>query len=145
MQQPDKFICVSYSSIDFLIPNDEVFSAVGMMDIDDEVMSGSATGIFNLDALAREFKETPREANVCTMIVLKDKGQGQTSLVTTQECKVCRIPLKDFSVFPERYANGFTDFGILACSFYKNKLRFLLNARKAVRYMELICNPLEEL
>ena len=33
MRQPEKFICISYPQIDFLIPNDYVISSVGVKDL----------------------------------------------------------------------------------------------------------------
>ena len=144
MQHPDRFICISYPTVDFLIPDDEVFTAVGMMNFE-ESMVGFETGIYNFDELAKEYQGDKRDANVKTMIVLKENGKGQTSLVTAQECKVCKIPLKNFSLFSDIYADSLKAFGILACSFTDDKIRYLIDVRKAVKYMEDANCLLEEI
>ena len=103
MQQPDTFICISYSQIDFLIPNEYVQSAVGVKDVQVGFMHKEKSGIFDFDDIAAGFSQYPRPTHVKTLIVLKDENNNQMSVVTTQECKVCTVPLKDFRLFPDCY------------------------------------------
>lgn len=143
MQQPDRFICISYSSIDFLIPNEEIDSAVGLRDFSMDF--GSDTGIYDLDELAAEFNESRKETGIYTMIVLKAQKSRQISFVTTHECRVCNIPLRNFSLFSEIYSERLKNCGILACNFTDSKLRFLLDIRKALNYKTSTDEILEEL
>ena len=143
MQQPDRFICISYSSIDFLIPHEEIDSAVGLRDFN--LDCGADTGIYDLDELAAEFNEGKKETSIYTMIILKAQDSRQLSFVTTHECKVCNIPLREFSLFSEIYSERLKNCGILACNFTDSKLRFLLDIRKAFNYQTSTEELLEEL
>ena len=145
MLQPEKFICISYSSVDFLIPNDDVASAVGLKESNTEFMLGEGTGIYDFDALAADFEQTKRETNTNTMVMLKDKGEGTLSFVTAQECKVCIIPLQEFNLFSDFYTERLKKYGILACSFVENKARFLIDVKTAIEYKNGITATLEEL
>lgn len=142
MQQPDKFICISYSQIDFLIPNDYVVSAVGVKDVQVNFMHDNNSGIFDFDDIATGFKQYPRPSHVKTLIILKDENNAQFSIVTTQECKVCTVPLKNFRLISDYYAEGLKKFGLLACNFVDDKVRFLIDVKQAIQYMNR--NTLEE-
>lgn len=135
MLQPEKFICISYSQIDFLIPNDEVVSAVGLTDFDPTLMQGSLTGIYDFDAIAAKFQQTPSQTNIRTMVVLNDEGEEKVSVVTTRECRVCTISLENFSLFSDAYFENLHKIGVLACSFEENKIRYLLNVKQTIQYM----------
>ena len=135
MQQPEKFICISYSQIDFLIPNEYVISAVGVKDVQVSLMHDGSEGVFDFDDVAAGFSQYPRPTHVKTLIVLKDGNGNQVSVVTTQECKVCTVPLKDFSFFSDCYAAAFKQFGFLACTFVNNKMRMLIDAMQLIDYM----------
>ena len=150
MQQPDQFICISYSQIDFLIPNDYVVSAVGVKDVQVNFMHDNNSGIFDFDDIATSFKQYPRPSHVKTLIILKDEDNNQFSIVTTQECKVCTVPLKNFRLISDYYAEGLKKFGLLACCFVDNKVCFLMDVKQTIQYMnrdtlEEVDETLEEL
>ena len=135
MQQPEQFISISYPQIDFLIPNEYVVSAVGVKDVQVGFMHDQNAGIFDFDDIATGFKQYPRPSHVKTLIVLKEDDKNQISIVTTQECKVCTIPLKNFRLFSDYYAQGLQQFGILACTFEGERVRFLMDVKQAIQYM----------
>ena len=134
MQQPDTFICISYSQIDFLIPNEYVQSAVGIKDVQLGLLHNENTGIFDFDDVAAGFSQYPRPTHVKTLIILKDENDNQMSLVTTQECKVCTVPLKEFRLFSDCYSEAFKQFGFLACTFENNRMRILIDAVQLIDY-----------
>lgn len=134
MRQPDTFICISYSQIDFLIPNEYVQSAVGVKDVQVNFMHNENSGIFDFDDIAAGFSQYPRPTHVKTLIVLKDEKNNQISIVTTQECKVCTIPLNKFRLLSDFYSDGFKHFGFLACTFENNRMRILVDAMTLVDY-----------
>lgn len=135
MRQPDKFICISYPLIDFLIPHDDVLSAVGVKNLDISLMHNQASGIFDFDEIASAFIQIPRESEIKTMVVLKDENNSQISIVTTQECRVCTIQLKDFSLFSDYYSDQFVKFGLLACKFDEDRVSFLMDVKQTIKYM----------
>lgn len=135
MRQPEKFISISYSQIDFLIPNDYVVSAVGVKDVQIGFMHNENSGVFDFDDIATGFKQYPRPTHVKTLIVLKDCDDNQVSIMTTQECKVCDVPLKDFGVFSDFYADSFKQLGFLACTFENNRMRLLVDVPQLIDYM----------
>ena len=135
MRQPDKFICISYPLIDFLIPNNNVISAVGVKDLDISLMHDQSSGIFDFDEIASAFIQIPRESEIKTMVVLKDDDNSQISIVTTQECHVCTIELNDFSLFSDFYSDQFVKFGLLACKFEDERVSFLMDVKKTIKYM----------
>lgn len=134
MRQPDTFICISYSQIDFLIPNEYVLSAVGVKDIHVGFMHNENSGIFDFDDVAAGFSQYPRPTHVKTLIVIKDGHNNQISIVTTQECKVCQIPLKNFRLLSDCYADSFKQLGILACTFENNRMRVIVDVMTLVDY-----------
>lgn len=136
MRQPEKFICISYPQIDFLIPNDSILSAVGVKDLDVALLHDKESGFFDFERIAEVFMQPSRETDIKTMVVIRGENNEQVSLVTTQECKVCTIKLREFSLFPDCYSSYFRDFGILACSFQESRIRYLIDASKMVRYMD---------
>ena len=135
MRQPEKFICISYSQIDFLIPNDYVVSAVGVKDVQIGLMHDQSTGVFDFDDIAAGFSQYPRATHVKTLIVLRDENNNQISIVTTQECKVCTIQLKDFALFSDYYSDSFKQFGFLACTFEDNRMRLLMDVKQTIDFM----------
>ena len=135
MQQPETFICISYSQIDFLIPNEYVQSAVGVKDVQIGLMHNENSGIFDFDDIAAGFSQYPRPTHVKTLIVLKDDNNNQVSVVTTQECRVCNVKLEDFKLFSDYYSSGFKQFGFLACAFEDNRMRILIDAMQLIDYM----------
>lgn len=135
MRQPEKFICITYPQIDFLIPNEYVVSCVGVKDLNISLLQDQNSGIFDFDDIAREFNQPPRQSDIKTMIVLKGEGINNLSIVTTQECRVSTIPLKDFGLFSDSYSSQFEGFGILACNFNKERLRLLINVKQIIDYM----------
>ena len=135
MQQPEKFICISYSQVDFLIPSKFVSSSVGVKDLNLSLLRDSDSGIFDFDEIASQFIQIPREADIKTMIALKDEGLNHISIVTTQECKVAIISLDEFGLFSDFYSEQFQRMGFLACSFQENRLRILMDVRKTIAYM----------
>ena len=135
MQQPEKFICISYSQVDFLIPSKFVSSSVGVKDLNLSLLRDSDSGIFDFDEIASQFIQIPREADIKTMIALKDEGLNHISIVTTQECKVVVISLDDFGLFSDFYSEQFQKLGFLACNFKDGRLRILLDVRRTIAYM----------
>ena len=135
MHQPEKFICISYPQIDFLIPSDFVISAVSINDLDTSLLQDQTTGIFNFDDIASSFAQNPREANVKTMMVLQGDDDIPVSFVTGQECKVCTVPLNNFALFPDHYADCLKKIGLLACIFEDERIKFLLDVKQAINHI----------
>lgn len=135
MQQPDQFISISYPQIDFLIPNDFVISAVGVKDVQVNFMHNQNSGIFDFDDIAAGFNQYPRLTHVKTLIVLRDENNNQVSVVTTQECKVCKVDLSDFKLFPDFYSEQFKQFGFLACTFEEKRMKLLIDIQQTIDYM----------
>ena len=135
MPQPEKFICITYPQIDFLIPSDYVASSVGVKDLSISLVSDSDSGFFDFDEIASLFIQVPRQSDVKTMIVMKDMGEKRLSLLTTQECKVSTIDLKEFGLFSDFYSEQFKKLGFLACSFKEDRLRILMDVRQTINYM----------
>ncbi len=143
MRQPEKFICITYPQIDFLIPNEYVISCVGVKDLNISLLQNQSSGVFDFDDIARNFNQTPRVSDIKTMIVLRGQGINNMSIVTTQECRVSRIPLNTFGLFSDSYSSQFESLGILACNFEEGRLRLLINVKQIIDYMNN--NLLEEL
>ena len=143
MLQPEKFICIEYPQVDFLIPSDYVVSSVGVKDLDISLLHDQSSGIFDFDEIAAGFEQYPRKSDIKTMIVLKSDDNSHMSVVTTQECRVCTIKLKEFGLFSDFYTEQFQRFGILACSFKDNKIQMLMNVKETIDYM--MNSQLEEL
>ncbi len=135
MQQPEKFICIPYSQVDFLIPNDYVVSAVGVKDVQLGFLHNDNSGIFDFDDIATKFNQYPRLTHMKSLIALKDENNNQISIVTTQECKVCTVHLQEFGLFSDFYAKPLMQLGILACNFTDTKMRVLINVKQLVDYM----------
>ncbi len=135
MLQHNKFICISYSNIDFLIPNDDVQSALSLKDFDVGSMCGSFSGIYNFDDVAENFCEAKKEKNIRTMVMLKKDGVSQVSFVTASECKVCKLDLSKFSTFSDYYSDRLMHFGIIACYFENERLQYLIDAKKLIEYV----------
>ena len=135
MPQPEKFICISYSTIDFLIPNEDVHSALSLKDFDVENMCGAFSGIYNFDDIAVNFNVEKKDKNIRTMVMLKKDGSSQISFVTASECKVCKLDLSKFSTFSDYYTDRLWHFGILACYFENDRLQYLIDAKKLIEYV----------
>jgi len=134
LQQPEQFICISYSQIDFLIPNEYVVSAVGIKDVQLSLMSNQNSSFFDFDDLAIGFHQYARPSHVKTLIVLKYE-ENNISIVTTQECKVCTINYNAFSLFSDFYADALKEFGFLACLFEDDRMKILLDAKQTIDFM----------
>ncbi len=135
MLQPDKFVCIAYPQIDFLIPNENVASCVGVKDLNTSLFHNQDSGIFDFDEIAAEFNQKPRVSDVKTMIVMKGDGINHLSVVTTQECRVCTIKLENFGLFSQAYTDALQKYGILACNFVDDRLRLLIDVQKTISYM----------
>ena len=138
MRQPDKFISIAYQQIDFLIPNDSVVSSVGVKDLDIHQLQSGDAGIYDFDEIASVFKQTPRESEIKTMIVLRNGSENSAdhiSIVTNQECKVCTIPLAKLSLFSDFYEGQFKNKGLFACCFENNRIRLLIDVNKILSCM----------
>ena len=72
MRQRDKFICISYSQIDFLIPNDYVVSAVGVKDVQIGMMHNENSGIFDFE---NGLKAVCTRGKVMSEIRVEDNGK----------------------------------------------------------------------
>ena len=135
MQQPEKFVCISYPQIDFLIPNDAVLSSVGVKDLTISMLRDQEAGFFDFDEIASQFIQIPRQADIKTMIVLKGEGEKHFSIVTTQECCISIINLKEFGLFSDFYSQQFQKLGILACSFKEDRLRIIMDVKSTIKFM----------
>ena len=137
MPRSERFICISYSLVDFLIPHDDIVSAVSIGEFDTEAMCGPMTGIFDFDSIAAEFGEERLKKNVCTMIILKkdDEEVTQRSIITASECKVRIIKLTDFSLFSDFYAQSLAHLGFQACVFDGGRIQFLVDINRMLDYL----------
>ena len=135
LHQPEKFICISYPQIDFLIPSDFVISAVSINDLDTSLLQDQTAGIFNFDDIASSFAQKPRDANVKTMMLLQGDDDIPVSFVTGQECKVSTIPLNKFSLFTDHYADCLKKIGLLACIFENERIKFLIDVKQAINHI----------
>lgn len=135
MQQPDKFVCITYPQVDFLIPNDSVISSIGVMDLNISLLNSQDSGFFDFDEIASKFIQIPRDAAVKTMIVIKGNDNNRISVLTTQECRVSTIPLSNFGLFSDFYCEQFKKLGFLACSFEDDRLRILIDVKQTIEYM----------
>ena len=57
MLQPEKFVCIPYPQIDFLIPSEEVVSSVGVKDLNLSLLSDQESGFFDFDEIASKFQD----------------------------------------------------------------------------------------
>ena len=135
MQQPEKFVCIAYPQIDFLIPNNLVVSSVGVKDLTISMLRDQEAGFFDFDEIASQFIQIPRQADIKTMIVLKGEEDKHFSIVTTQECCISIINLKEFGLFSDFYSQQFQKLGFLACSFKEERLRIILDVKSTIKYM----------
>lgn len=135
MPQPEKFICIAYPQIDFLIPSNYVASSVGVKDLNLSLLSDHESGFFDFDEIASQFIQIPRESDIKTMIVMKTEGKKHLSILTTQECKVSTIDLREFGLFSDFYSEQFKKLGFLACSFKEDRLRILMDVKQTIEYM----------
>ena len=69
------------------------------------------------------------------MIVLKVDETKHLSIVTTQECSVTIINLKDFGLFSDFYSEQFKKLGFLACSFKNGRLRLVIDVKNTIKFM----------
>ena len=143
MLQPEKFVCIPYPQIDFLLPSEEVVSSVGVKDLNLSLLSDQESGFFDFDEIASKFIQIPRQAEIKTMIILQGNEKARLSLLTTQECRVSILPLKKFRVFSDFYSEQFKKLGLLACSFTEDRLGILMDVKQTIAYMK--DSQLEEL
>ena len=135
MPQLEKFVCISYPQIDFLIPSEMVISSVGVKDLNLTLFRDQDSGFFDFDEIASQFIQIPRQAEIKTMIVLKVDETKNLSIVTTQECSVTIINLKDFGLFSDFYSDQFQKLGFLACSFKNDRLRLVIDVKNTLKFM----------
>lgn len=135
MQQLEKFVCIAYPQIDFLIPNEFVISSVGVKDLNLSLLHDEDSGFFDFDDIASQFIQIPREADIRTMIVLKAEGDKRLSVVTTQECSVSILDLNEFGLFSDFYTEQFKKLGFLACSFKNDRLRLIIDVKNTIKFM----------
>ncbi len=135
MPQLEKFVCIAYPQIDFLIPNEFVISSVGVKDLNLSLLHDEDSGFFDFDDIASQFIQIPREADIRTMIVLKSEGDKRLSVVTTQECSVSILDLNEFGLFSDFYTEQFKKLGFLACSFKNDRLRLIIDLKNTIKFM----------
>ena len=135
MQQPEKFVCIAYPQIDFLIPNDSVVSSVGVKDLNLSLLRDEEQGFFDFDEIASQFIQIPRQADMKSMIVLKGEEDKHFSIVTTQECCISIINLNEVGLFSDFYSQQFQKLGFLACSFKEERLRIILDVKSTIKFM----------
>ena len=134
MRQPEKFVSISYPHVDFLIPSDYVISAVGVKNLDTEALRSESVMIFDFDEIAAEFTQESHESEIKTMVNFRDDDNNRMCFITAQECRVCTIQLKDFSLFSDFYSEPFKKLGLLACSFKDGRIRFLIDVNQMIKH-----------
>ena len=112
-----------------------VISSVGVKDLNLTLFRDQDSGFFDFDEIASQFIQIPRQAEIKTMIVLKVDETKNLSIVTTQECSVTIINLKDFGLFSDFYSNQFQKLGFLACSFKNDRLRLVIDVKNTIKFM----------
>ena len=135
MQQPEKFVCIAYPQIDFLIPNNLVVSSVGVKDLTISMLRDQEAGFFDFDEIASQFIQIPRQTDIKTMIVLKGDGEKHLSIVTTQDCSIDIVDLREFGLFSDFYSHQFQKLGFLACSFREERLRLIIDVKNTIKFM----------
>ena len=135
MLPPEKFVCIPYPQIDFLIPSDEVVSSVGVKDLNISLLADQDSGFFDFDEIASKFIQIPREAEIKTMIILQGDEKSHLSILTTQECRVSILSLINFRLFSDFYSEQFKKLGLLACYFMEDRLGILMDVNQMIRYL----------
>lgn len=126
----ENFICLTYSSVEFLIPKQDVVSALSCNDsnfLTNEkgertiILSSKLLKYFDFDIFADSIGQAIRETNVKTCVVINCNNiftdSKEIGIVTSAECKVKNIPLNSFSLFSSVYNTKLTEKGIIACKF----------------------------
>ena len=134
MQYPENFICLSYQTVDFLIPEEKIITA------------GNSRGSLNymgeelqtvdFDKVGVQLKFLQGAAahidyrKVRTTIITKNEGLLEDAkyfaLLTSSDCKVSSLTLDIFSLFEGPYTK-LKDYGILACTFYDDRIAYLID------------------
>lgn len=144
MQYPENFICLSYQTIDFLIPEDKVITAGNSRGSLNYM--GEELQTIDFDSAVIKLKFLRGAAahidykKVRTTIIMKNEGLLEESncfaLLTSSDCKVTSLNLDTFSLLGEPYA-GLQECGILACAFYDDKIAYLIDLNILLRkYLE---------
>lgn len=145
MPHSENFICLSYSSLSFLIPKNDVISASfcdkssfikGVNGDSKIIMSSQIIPYIDVDLFAKYLDQTVVDSDVKTCIVVECKGIFKDSdtfgILTSSDCKVQNISLDEFSLFSNFYNDNFQKMGLLACRFDKNdnsKLGYLIDIK----------------
>lgn len=149
MPHSENFICLSYSTINFLIPKSDVVNAffcdkanfIRGVDGDSKVVVGSQMlPYIDVDLSAKLLNQTIVENDIKTCVVLNCPGIFKESdtfgIVTSSDCKVQKINLNEFAIFSEQYSNKLSKLGLVACKFNKNepsKINYLINANQFMK------------
>lgn len=134
MRYPENFICLSYKTIDFLIPEKKVVTA-GCSG-ENLIYMGEKLLTVDFDKALAELnflKTTAADSEdkkIKTSIIMKNEGlvenAGCYALLTSSDCRVSSLTLDVFSLFEEPWASLKKN-GLLACTFYDDKIAYLID------------------
>lgn len=136
MSNKENFICLSYGSIDYLIPKSDVYTAF-ICDASNLVTDSDGKNriiflsqqipCYNLDELITGENQDTSKFKTCIVIpsgqFKKDFKNEYFGLITTSECKVLSESLDIFSVFSDFYGSKLKQKGIVACVLNKDNSR----------------------
>ena len=134
MQYLENFICLSYQTMDFLFPEDNVITAGNSRGSLNYLGEELKTIDFDKAVVQLRFLRGPAAhidyKKVRTTVILKNDGlmedANHFALLTSADCKVTPVSLDTFSLFGQPY-DGLHKAGILACSFYEEKIAYLID------------------
>ena len=134
MQYRENFICLSYQTMDFLFPEDNVVTAGNSKGYLSYMGEELQTIDFDKAVVQLRFLRGPAAhidyKKVRTSVTMKNNGlmndAKHIALLTSADCKVAPVSLESFSLFGQPYT-GLHKAGILACSFYDEKIAYLID------------------
>lgn len=156
LPRSESFICLSYSTIEFLVPKKEAITASFCEKsnfLTDEkgnskiIIDSKILPYVDVDIPIQRLNQEIQKKEIRTCIVITCKGIFEESetfgIVTSSDCKVLDLDLGEFSLFSEKYNSSFQNMGLVACNFDKNqekqKLRYLIDINKFFKkYQEIL-------
>jgi len=137
------FICLKYKNIEFMISKEEVFTAVCSQPqsfINQETQNGlqrrfifdsELLSYIDFDKIVETHFGISIPAEIRTAVIIKNtkifEKEEYFALVTSASCRVNSIPLKNFSLFSNFYADAEKERGIIACRFENDSISYLIN------------------
>jgi len=145
------FICLSYSSIEFLFPKEDIIAASFcdksnlIKDVDGNLkvmVSSQYLPFIDADVAVSKLNQEIHDKEIKTCIVIKNNGFFKDSenlaIVTSSDCKVIELPLDSFSLFSDIYSEDLKRKGIIACRF-NEKIGYLIDIDKFLKkYQEIM-------